>query len=1231
MKTSFLKWMTVIAVVCMTSSAWADGVDVTDKLVNADCEDRLNGWSVDFTIEEGFKGYTWASNSHTERAYADEGYWGMKGRIFEIWNSSQTIPGPCSIYQDLAGLPNGTYVFGAFALGVRSGYDASNPEDYLESQGVYMFANSDEVSVATNAPSSSYSWGHGRKVNVATAVTDGTLRVGMGIKENPTAFWAAFDNASLYYFGDATAEAALTGMRKIDVDFDIAVADTLKKYDMSAECYADLLSAAAYGEAATQLAEYEAADDSIRVCCMRARRSISDFKKLTELLGTAKEVASSEWSEMVQEQVRQLNATIEKTENDLGNHAIGNEDLQACMDKLTYDIDMVRVDQLWDMLDQLEVFLNSPDEISEENPCFGVTEHPGYGEESGQYSVLWQDKLYALYEETSKLLEDIENGTASPSDGFAQVGRIEGEVAQCIKSANRFVTFPYEMILIPSENDPGTPYESNNSQDDNYIITHFKVAEGLADGRECLHVESPTIFVEDEIDVIQITVTKAIWQRYSSTNDGPYFAMGEFFLFDGEGNRIELSAEDLKVNTIDPDYPESNLVDGDVTTICHSRWAGGYDDFGPHILTVTLPEPLSSFRFAYENEWAGHRLHVAPAAVTVSGMSRAKGNLTTAISEAFGYDCTPGKDPGFYGEPNLDFAIALDNAKKVLDDPESTSADYTAAYEALALQCAINAEKAFNLPEAGKEYVISCKYSGYLNNQNKMKALSVMQDSLAWWEDADPANKYQRWTFEPAENTWDDEEVYYYIKNAQTGAYLGTYHNEMGYDENGETFSWSSSWYVKMSAEPVAWRLSNIGSGQFNLINYCLLKNEWLTLHTDCHNSGYASSSVTNHVGISGVNGALVYWGDPMPYGYSSWAINEMEALPISVLIGNNATDKCYHFSTGSNIFTFTADKACAFTDFKMLDECYQEIAIQTKQTANILTVTLPKTYADFYFSFDNAEGVQNVTIDFGTGEKTKLDILQESYDAANKEYVEGTAVGCVKDLSDLRKAMADAETLLENGGSDDEIVAAIAAIDAAVEGLEVIQPQAGSRYFILSANSDNYNRFGGEVAMCYFQAIGMPGWTFTKYSDDFVWEFIPAEAEGQWYLKNVAAGLFLGIPGSDGERLVMSETGVPYEVIPAAGGSVNLHCLAEGNKASWTIHQLGWNGSTSFNAVSYWEDHAASRWIVREYNDVVSVESALADPAPVQQDGIFDLFGRRVVAPAKGLYIVGGKKVLYR
>lgn len=1229
MKTKLFKWMTVIAVACMTSSVWADGVDVTDKLVNADGEDRLQGWAVDFTIEEGFKGYTWASNSHTERAYYDEGYWGMKGRIFELWNNNQTIPGPTSIYQDLTGLPNGTYVFGAFSLGVHSGYDASDPEDYLQSQGVYLFANTDEVPVATNAPSSTYSWGHGRKVNVATTVTDGTLRVGMELKENPTAFWAAFDNATLYYFGDATAEAALTEMRKIDIDFDITVTDTLKKYDMSAECYADLESAAEFGRAATQLAEYEAADDSIRVSCMRARRSISDFQKLIALIATAKDVAAGEWSEAVKEQVRLLNATIVKMESGIKNHAIGNDQVAECMDKLTYDMDMVRVDQLWTVLDQLEIFLWRPEEISEDEPCFGITEHPGFGDEAGQYSLQWQDKLSALYEETNELLADIEVGAASPSDGFAQVGKVEGEVANCIKNANKKTELPCDLILIPSESDPSVPYTSNSGQNDPYIKNNYYLEEGLT-GAACIHVESPVINLDTEIDMLQIYVRNGVDTDCPAPNDGPFFSIAEFYLYDGDGNLIELEADDVSLPAVDPSYPASNMLDRQLSTFTHSRWASGVENYGSHYFTIRLPEPLSSFSFAYEHQWGG-RVGNCPTLVTVDGMNAAEGDLSLAITNATQYNFTYGFDPGFYSEPNGVFVQALENAKAVLADVESSTADYIAAYEALNQELEKREGMTFNQPEPGKEYTISCKYSGYLSKQNKMKALSVMQDTIAWWEDADPANKYQRWTFEPAENTWGDDEVYYYIKNAMTGTYLGTYHNESGFDENGEAFSWSGSWYVKMSDEPMAWRLSNIGSGQFNLMNYCLLKGEWLTLHTDSHNNGNPSTKVTNHVGMAGICGVLVYWGDQSVNGYSSWAINEMETLPLTALVGNGATDKCYHFSTGSNAFTFTADKACAFTGFKMLDECYSEIAIQTKQTANVLTVTLPKVYADFYFSFDNDEGVQNVTINVATGEKTKLDLLQEAYDAADKEYMEGTSVGCIKDLSAYDKAMADAENLLENGGTDDEIVAAIAAIDAAMEGLEYIQPQAGNRYFIFAAYANNVSKFGGEAAMCYFNSLGMPGWSLFKNSDDFVWEFIPAETEGQWYLKNVASGLCLNYPTGSSDRLEMSETGVPYELIPAVGGSVNLHCLAEGNNATWCIHQLGWNGSQAFHAVSFWEDHEASRWCIREYNDVVSVGTISAEPATVRPEGIFDLFGRRVAAPEKGLYIVDGKKVLYR
>lgn len=1231
MKTNFLRLLTAVAVVCISSSVFADGVDVTEKLVNPDGSDGLQGWTVDFTIGEGFTGYTWASNSHTERAYGDEGYWGMSGRIFELWNSNQTIPGPTSIYQDLTGLPNGTYVFGAFSLAVQSGYDKNDAEGYTQSTGGYMFANADEIPVATNAPFDGIAWAHGRKFNIATTVTDGTLRVGMSLKENPTCFWMAFDNATLYYFGDATTEAALQEMHKIDVDCDILVTDSLKKYSMSAECYADLVTSAEYGRAAKTLDEYEAADDSIRCSCTRARRSIVDFKSLENILATAKDVVAGEWSDMVTEQIRILNKNIEQTEKALKNYTITNDALNEVIATLTNDMDMVRVDQLWDVLDQLSIFIREPDQISVDNPLFGITQHPGFGSEMGQYSMEWLDKLEALYEETNALLADIEAGIISPTVGFEQVSVIQGAVSQCINSASQFISLPYELVLIGSEGDPNTPIESSSSWNNSYFVDNYRSENGLTNGGECLHVESPVLYLNEKISMIQISVMKTVYQRYASTNDGPYFAMGEFYLFDGEGNRIDLSESNLSVNTIDPSYPEKNLVDGDLNTICHSRWSGGHDNYGPHILTISLPEPLSAFSFIYESAWDGQRLHVAPAQVRISGMSAAKGELAELIANAEKYNFTVGKDPGFYGDVDAGFAAELENAKQVLEDPASTPADYSVAVEKLSTLIEKNKDKTFNQPEEGKEYTISCKYGNYLAKQKAMKALSVMEDSVAWWENADMENRYQRWTFESAENTYGDNEVYYYIKNAQTGTYLGSYCNEPGYDAEGNAFSWSGSWWLKMSEEPVAWRLSNIGSGQFNLITYSYSKQAWLTLHTDSHNNGNPSENQCNHLGYSGVSGALTYWGDQTVNGYSAWAINQMEALPLTTLVGDGSAQKCYHFATGNNIFAFMADKACSFANFKMYDECMNEIAIQTRQAGNVLTVTLPGIYADFYFSFDNAEGVQNMTINVSSGEKTKIDLLQEAYDAALQDYVEGTDVGCIKDLSTYYKAMENAELLLTNGGTDDEIVAAIAAVDEALANLETVQPETDKRYFIVSANSDNMNRFGAAVAACYFPSIGKPGWSMFKNSEEFMWEFVPTEVESQWLLKNVSCGQYLGHVDGFNKSVEMSEVGSPYEILVKDNGQVLIHCVVEGNKPSWDLHQNGWNGSQSFKDFVYWEDCAMSRWYIREVDNTVSIKSLLSEPSKVGQEGIYDLFGRRVAAPEKGIYIVNGKKTIIK
>lgn len=86
----------------------------------------------------------------------------------------------------------------------------------------------------------------------------------------------------------------------------------------------------------------------------------------------------------------------------------------------------------------------------------------------------------------------------------------------------------------------------------------------------------------------------------------PWVGLAEFYLYDGEGNEIALTAENFDTNAQEPtEGPLENICDGDRTTFFHSMWSVGASDY--HKLIITLPEDLElkDFRFKYITRWTG--------------------------------------------------------------------------------------------------------------------------------------------------------------------------------------------------------------------------------------------------------------------------------------------------------------------------------------------------------------------------------------------------------------------------------------------------------------------------------------------------------------------------------------------------------------------------------------------------------------------------------------------------
>ena len=87
-------------------------------------------------------------------------------------------------------------------------------------------------------------------------------------------------------------------------------------------------------------------------------------------------------------------------------------------------------------------------------------------------------------------------------------------------------------------------------------------------------------------------------------NGFPWVSISEFYIYDGNGNAVELTESCFATNAQEPyEGPMVNICDGDKNTFWHSVWSSGASDY--HYLEITLPEgkSLSKFSFGWATRW----------------------------------------------------------------------------------------------------------------------------------------------------------------------------------------------------------------------------------------------------------------------------------------------------------------------------------------------------------------------------------------------------------------------------------------------------------------------------------------------------------------------------------------------------------------------------------------------------------------------------------------------------
>lgn len=1166
--------------------------DVTSKLINADMEQGVIGWNLKFDS------HIWKKN--TKNQTARPGFHGVNNVVLENWKSDASSGlSDNTISQTVKNLPNGTYVFGAYI-----GASLQAQEDNRESvTGVTLFANEATVPVATNNPDLNQKWAHTAKFNVAVNVTDGTLNVGVKA-EGTNANYLVWDNATLYYFGDMDAAAALDEMAKIDMVATVAIADTCVAYKMNVDTAAYLNEQIAAGKALAGAADAYQTDEDVYWAIRLANKSIADYRGLNNAIVAAKEIAAMEWSSAVASAVETLNGLVTEAEGMYEAAAANREEIAAEKTALNEATAYVELDSSYLKLDIVNEWIDNTEP----------------GEELGQYTAEMIARIEELLEEVQVVLDESEAGLSAVTAKH-RCDSLYALIADVQANPLAFDEFP---IVI---------------QRGEEAFSGYKLMEGTTTNEAGVVTYNSKLYrFQYPLTKVRFIVHETGYGYPGSTSgrngDYPFFTMQRFEMFDEDGNEIELTEKDITSNachnTLNPGAPDGagilGLIDDDPNTFFHSTWGVTVNE--PHYLEVTLPDgEYSAFSFSMSGRGTSHP-HQFPAVFEITHVSEAAAMLQSTVGNAKAMNAYRGTAPGFYNTDLTAFYEVLAAAEALLGT-EASEADIMAAITKLEEEQGKLDELGIVMPEPGKKYrLISA--APFFEKQGIHKAITVHSDSTVsnwlWWETASADSAQQEFSFEPIAN--DEGRLYYAVKHEATGLYINTLYNNDGVDVSNAS---------GLSAEKDTVELQAFGAGQFAIIHDGML-------HTGDHNGGVKSSNAGAYGGIYGVSSSLVKWTAGANSG-SAWFIREMRELPFAAksLSDVNFQTETIALYSGVNTLTLTADKDCAFADLKVYDLLGAEIPTTVNAAGATATVVLDTTVVEaFSFAFTNAEGVATVTVD---GVISKLSILQDSYDAAVAIAPEvGDSIGqfTKESLSEYDAAIAAAAALLANGGTDEAIQQAANDLDSAVVHLGnlVNLPLPDKTYFILSGMPAFKETHGVDMAI--YAKEDAPAWSYVGISDPaYLWKFVEAEpmyGSRVFYLQNVATEMYMGCADYLSEPLVMvpePDATQPFRIDVHEGGILT---ISDGRYNNGNLHMNGHNGgANAFGNLVYWESTVGTasamqiveseKYISDLMDNIEDIEIVDEFVAPAKK-GIFDLFGRRIEAPAAtGIYIVDGKK----
>ena len=128
---------------------------------------------------------------------------------------------------------------------------------------------------------------------------------------------------------------------------------------------------------------------------------------------------------------------------------------------------------------------------------------------------------------------------------------------------------------------------------------------------------SPTFHLEKDVKRLRFIVPETT--SGDSGGGYPCFALAEFYIYDGQGTQLSLTARNFSTNAQEPtEGPMKNICDNNYATYFHSLWSYRDETTGEHYIDVSLPKSMKDFAFGYVSRYN----NVAPTKIIVDDAVR---------------------------------------------------------------------------------------------------------------------------------------------------------------------------------------------------------------------------------------------------------------------------------------------------------------------------------------------------------------------------------------------------------------------------------------------------------------------------------------------------------------------------------------------------------------------------------------------------------------------------------